>query len=318
MKTHSGAAAIAIMLITAMGVASVSHAGKPPPPPPPPPYNPQIAYYATQGIISYIYVSNADGTDAVPVYTFPNKSVFWFLRFAPNGNRIVFIENHAIKVLNYSVSAQGVTTTSVTTVANEPYNVQRVAVSPDGTELLFCEDTADPNVMAVYVMSIAGGSRTQLALSPYIYSDAVWAHSNTRIAVLYGGGWDQSAGRLEAIQIVDLDPTANYSVVNLATILTNNVSQLYQIFRLESAHTADSLLFYATPTGSTPSVYKIDIGTQAVTRLVYGDAASFSADDSTILFRWFNGTNGLFTLDVATNVVTQITTVGYGAADFVP
>ena len=325
MKTHSGAAAIAIMLITAMGVASVSHAGKPPPPPPPPPYNPQIAYITNQHNTININVSNADGTDAVSLYSLPSKSVLWNLKFAPTGNRIVFIENHNIKVLTFAVSAQGVTTTSITTLTSEPYNVLHVDVSPDGMELLFVEDTADPNISAVYVMSMAGGPTTQLSLSrvlsgEHIYGDAVWAHSNNRIAVLQGAAWDQSANRVEAIQVVDLDPTNNYSIVTLETILTNNISQLYQINRLESAHTADSLLFCATPTGSKAGVYRIDTGTWAVTGpIVPGNSASFSANDSTILFRGYDGTGDLFKLDVATNVVTQlIPKAAGGAPDFLP
>ena len=334
MKAVTGTAAIAIMLIAALGVASVSHAGKQPPPPPPPPYNPQITYHINSkgGSTFTIEVSNADGTDVVPLYTAAQKSFIGRMKFAPNGNRIVFIENHAIKVLTYSVSAQGVTTTSVSTLSMESYNLFDVDVSPDGTQLglslarpdapevVFVEDTADPNIGAVYVMNMSGGGRTQILLTPDLYFDAVWAHSNSRIAVIQGAPWDQSAGRVETIKIVDLDATNNYSIINLATILTNNVSQLYRISRLESAHTADSLLFYATPTGSQTSVYRIDIGTQAVTPpIVPGNEASFNADDSMILFRGYNGTGDLFTLDLTTNVVTQLTSkIIFGAPDFLP
>jgi hypothetical protein len=291
-----------------------------------PAYNPQIVYHVNSkaGSVFTITVSNADGTDVVPLYSTPAKTIIGGMKFAPTGNRVVFNEytsatNSVIKVLTYSVSAQGVTTTSVNTLSTEPYKVLHLDVSPDGTELLFVEDTADPNVSAVYVMSMAGGPRTQIALSPYIYSDAVWAHSNSRIAVLYGSSWDQSAGLLETIQIVDVDPTNGYSIVNLNTVLTNNVSQLYQILRLESAHTTDSLLFTATPTGAQSSVYKVDIGTQSVTPIVTGRQASFSANDSMILFQGYNGTGDLFTLDLTTNAVTQLTSkVVFGAPDFLP
>ncbi|MGN6452468.1 MAG: hypothetical protein ACTHL7_05255 [Steroidobacteraceae bacterium] len=318
---HSRPLAIAMTLTTALGISAISYAGKPPPPPPEP-YNPQITYFTGQGGNSTynLNVTNADGTDLVSLLTTPSKTVVWGLKFAPTGNRIVFIENHSINVLTYAVSAQGVTTTSVKTLTTQPYNVLHVDVSPDGTELVFVEDTANPNLSAVYVMSMSGGQPTQITgLPPDVYTDAVWTRSNTRIAVIQGCSCDQTAGKTETIQTADLDPT-NYSVINLQPLLTNTASNLYQIYRLESAHTVDSLLFTATPTGSPTGIYKIDIGTQSVTPVISpGDDASYSADDSMIVFRGYDGTGNLFTLNVSTNVVIQLTSkVNLGAPDFLP
>jgi Tol biopolymer transport system component len=311
MKTKFGTAAIAAMLTTALGAATNGNAAKPPPPPPPP-YNPQILYTVTSkaGSTATITVSNADGTDVVSLYTSKNITGLNDVKFAPTGNQIVFSEQNDIKVLTYVVSSQGVTTTSVNTLASEPYTVLHVDVSPDGTQLLFVEHTADPNQWAVHAMSMNGGNRTPIQLMPAIYYDAVWAHSSSRIAVIQGGPVQPGYG-VQNIQVIDL--TTN----GITTVFTST-NQLYQVSRLESAHTSDTLLFYATASGSNTGVYTVDIGTQIVTPIVAGWSPSFSSDDSMILFRG-NATGDLFTLNISTNVQTQITSkVVLGRPDFLP
>jgi hypothetical protein len=315
MKTKFGTAAIAAMLTTALGAATNGNAAKPPPPPPPP-YNPQILYTVTSkaGSTATITVSNADGTDVVSLYTSKNITGLNDVKFAPTGNQIVFSEQNDIKVLTYVVSSQGVTTTSVNTLASEPYTVLHVDVSPDGTQLLFVEHTADPNQWAVHAVSMSGGATTQIGLVPDMYYDAVWAHSNTRIAVIQGAPVEAGFG-VQTIQVIDLTNNGITTVFNNSTM---NPLHLYQVSRLESAHTSDTLLFYATPTGSNTGVYTVDIGgMHTVTPIVAGWSPSFSSDDSMILFRG-NATGDLFTLNSA-NVQTQITSkVVLGRPDFLP
>jgi hypothetical protein len=306
-------AAIISSALVACGYASVAPAKSPPLPPEP--YNPQILYTVTSkgGSTATITVSNVDGTDVAALYTSQNITGLNDVKFSTTANQIVFSEQNAIKVLTYAVSPQnGVTTTSVTTVASEPYTVIHVDASPDGSKLLVVEHTADPNQWAVCVMDMTGLNRRQLQLTPAIYYDAVWAHSNSRIAVIQGGPVQQNYG-VQTIQVIDL--TTN----GITPIVTSTINQLYQVSRLESAHTSDSLLFYATPAGSTATtVYTVDIGTQTVTPNVAGWSASFSADDSMILFRG-NATGDLFTLNISANVQTQITSkVVLGRPDFLP
>jgi len=305
-------AAILSSVVVASGYAGVAFSR--PPPPPPPPYNPQILYTVGSkgGSTATITVSNADGTDVVSLYTSKNITGLNDVKFAPTGNQIIFSEQNDIKVLTYAVSSQGVTTTSVNTLASEPYTVLHVDVSPDGTQLLFVEHTADPNQWAVYVMSMTGGNRTPIQLMPAIYYDAVWAHSNSRIAVIQGGPVQAGYG-VQTIQVIDL--TTN----GITPVFTSTNNQLYQVSRLESAHTSDTLLFYATPTGSSTGVYTVDIGVpNTVTPIVAGWGPSFSLDDSMILFRG-NATGDLFTLNISANVQTQITSkVVLGRPDFLP
>lgn len=279
MKMHFGIGAIAASLAMGLGYATVAVSKSPPPPPEP--YNPQILYTSvTQGgRTTTIYVANADGTDAVALYTTGN--ITSQVKFAPP-NRIVFIEQNTLKALTYAVSSQGVTTTNVTTLtAQQPYNTLRLDCSPDGTELLFTEDTATANITAVWLVSMSGGTPQMLALSPGTYFDVVWANSNSRIAVLQlgpvvGGSHSQT------IQVIDLD--ADYNIVNTTTVFDSTMSPLNQIQRIESAHTSDTLIFGAT-SGTSLSVYTLDIGAQLVSLpIVAGGNASFSADDSTILF----------------------------------
>jgi len=283
MKMRFSTGAIAAALATGLGLASVAFSKSPPPPPPP--YNPQILYTAGSkgGNTTTIYVANADGTDAVSLYS--TGHTMSGVKFAPTGNRIVFIEQNAIKVLTYAVSSQGVTTTNVTTLTTEPYNTYPVDVSPDGTQLLFGEDTGNPNQRVVYAMSMSGADKMLINLPPGLYLDPVWvwvnSNSSSSIAVLQDGpvvGGSHS----QMIQVIDLD--ASYNILNTTPVFDSTVNQLNQIARIESAHTSGTLLFSAT-SGSSVSVYTLDIGTQAVILpIVAGGNASFSADDSTILF----------------------------------
>jgi hypothetical protein len=305
-------AAIISSVVVASGYAGVAFSR--PPPPPPPPYNPQILYTVGSkgGSTATITLSNADGTDVVSLYTSKNITGLNDVKFSTTANQIVFSEQNYIKVLTYAVSSQGVTTTSVNTLASEPYTVLHVDVSPDGTQLLFVEHTADPNQYAVYVMRMSGGGRTQIPLMPDIYPDAVWAHSNSSIAVIQGAPVEAGFG-IQTIQVIDL--TNN----GITTVFTSTANGLYQVSRLESAHTSDTLLFYATPTGSSTGVYTVDIGMpNTVTPIVAGWSPSFSLDDSMILFRG-NATGDLFTLNISANVQTQITSkVVLGRPDFLP
>ena len=316
MKTKFRPAAIAAVLTTALGAATNSNAGKPPPPPPPP-YNPQILYTVTGkgGSTATITVSNADGTDVASLYTSKNITGLNDVKFAPTGNQIVFSEQNEIKVLTYMVSAQGVTTTSVNTLVTEPYTVLHVDVSPDGTQLLFVEHTADPNQWAVHAMSMSGGTPTQIGLMPGMYYDAVWAHSNSRIAVIQGAPVEAGFG-VQTIQVIDLDVGNSYTPGASTTVVNSIVNQVYEIQRIESAHNSDTLVFdsYASPAG----VYTVNIGTMVVSPIVAGTRASLSADDSTLLFVGPT-TPDLFTLRLSTNVQTQITSkVLLGRPDFLP
>jgi len=235
------------------------------------------------------------------------------MKFAPTGNQIVFVEQNAIKVLTYAVSSQGVTTTSVTTLTNEPFQPLKVDVSPDGTQLLFTEKTATPSQYAIYVMSMSGGPKTMVSASTNLYMDAVWAHSNSRIGVIEGAQVD---GGLQTIKVFDLD--VNYQIINTTTVFTSTVSQLYQLSRLESAHTSDTLLFAASPSGSNFGVHQVDMGTFAVTGIVAGYNASFNADDSMILFIGPTVVS-LYTLNLGTSAQTQLTSkVLLAQPDFLP
>jgi hypothetical protein len=193
--------------------------------------------------------------------------------------------------------------------------VLHVDVSPDGTQLLFVEHTANPNQWAVHAMSMSGGGPTQIGLMPGMYYDAVWAHSNSRIAVIQGAPVEAGFG-VQTIQVIDLDVGNNYTPGAPMTVLISTDSQLYEIQRIESAHNSDTLVFdsYAPPAG----VYTVNIGTMAVSPIVAGTRASLSADDSTLLFVGPT-TPDLFTLSLNTNVQTQITSkVLLGRPDFLP
>lgn len=313
MRFRFKGASILSSVVVASGYAGLSFSSHSPPPPP---YNPQITYFARTGATTTITVSNADGSDVATLYS--TKNITSGLKFAPNGNRIVFVEQNAIKVLTYAISANGVQTAGVTTLTNEPYQPLHVDVSPDGTELLFTEKTATPGQYSVYVMSMNGGAPTPISLAPDTYYDAVWAHSSSRIAVIQGGPVEAGFG-VQTIQVIDLNVGSNYSVTDITIVFTSTVSQLYQVSRLESAHTSDTLLFTAT-SGSNIGVYTVDIGTMSVSTapLVTGSNASLSADDSTILFVGPTVAN-LFTLNFSSDTQAQITSkVALGDPDILP
>ena len=323
MKLRFKAAVILSSVALASGSALVAFSKSPPPPPPL--YNPQVLYVVGSkgGSTSTITVSNADGTDVVSLYTSKNITGLNNVKFSTTANQIVFSEQNVIKVLTYAVSSQGVTTTSVKTLTSEPYTVLHVDVSPDGTQLLFVEHTANPNEWAVHAMSMNGlQGPTQIGLMPATYYDAVWAHSNSRIAVIQGGPVEAGFGT-QTIQLIDLDVGNNYTPGAPTTVITSTMVGLYQIQRIESAHMSDTLIFDAVPLGSNQSVYTVNssignMGFGTFSQIVAGSDASLSADDSTVLFRG-PPTSQLFTLNLNADTQTQITSkVLLGDPDILP
>jgi hypothetical protein len=203
----------------------------------------------------------------------------------------------------------------VTTLTVEPYNLLQVDVSPDGTQVLFVEETAIPDQQVIYVMSMSGVNKTLINLPPAMYLYAVWANSNSRIAVLQDGpvvGGSHS----QTIQAIDLD--ASYTIINTTPVFSSIASQMNEISRIESAHTSDTLLFNAT-SNSNLSLYTLDIGTQLVSLpIVAGGNASFSADDSTILFEGAT-TISLYEFNVYTRTQTLINSPRlFAQPDFLP
>lgn len=298
MKLHLKSAAVLGFMAAALGFATVAVSGKPPPPPLN--CNPQIAYVDQSASSGVFTVSNADGTCVSRLYSSSNKNITAGMKFVPTGNQIVFTENNSIKLLTYTVTSTGVSTTSITTVSAEPLQPLFVDMSPDGTHLLIVEKNTDApslNHFSIYVLSMIDGTRTLVADDQY--TDAVWAHSNSRIAAIKG----LENGGLQTIEVYDLD--TSYQIANITVVFNSVVSQMNYLSRVESAHTSDMLLFNATSSGAV-NVYTVDIASTAVTSVVAGWNASFNAEDSAVLFEGPTVAN-LKTLDLTTNLQTQIT-----------
>ena len=293
---------VVVSSLSALLASAAALAAKPKPPPPPPNCNPQIAY-VDQSASSGVYtVSNADGTCVSQLYSSSNKNVTGGMKFTPTGNQIIFTENNSIKLLTYAVTSTNVSTTSITTVSTEPLQPLYVDMSPDGTHLLIVEKNTDAptlNHYNLYVLSMIDGTRTLVADDQY--NDAVWAHSNSRIAAIKG----VDNGGLQTIEVYDLDVNYQIEAANTRVVFNSTVSQMNYLLRLESAHTSDTLLFNATSAGAV-NVYTVDIVSNALTSVVAGWNASFNADDSAILFDGPTVAN-LYTLDLTTHMQTQIT-----------
>jgi hypothetical protein len=280
-------------------------------PPPPNAYQPEIAYASNKGTTYSIYVANADGTNAVAVYS--NKGVgASSLSFAPgrgNGSgQLVFIELYSVKLLTFNVTASGVTTSSVVTLATEPTLVHYVNVSPATTAgqfVLYGVGHPD-NTTTIKVISIAGGQPISVATG-YL-GDATWSRDLTRIAVLIGN--PDAAGVVQQIEMWALD--SNF-VAGTATVIYGPLSCNGCLNNLQFARTSDHVIF----DGGLGVINEIDADSPSAATpfAVSGYQACFNHDDTEIIFRRFSDSH-IFVYDISTMIQTPVTPGAAASPDF--
>jgi len=279
------------------------------PPPPPKVYQPEIAYASNQGTTYSIYVANADGTNAVAVYS--NKGFgAGSLSFVPgsgNGSgQLAFYELYSVKLLTFTVTASGITTSSVVTLATEPTLIHYVDVSPPsaaGQFVLYGVGHPD-NTTTIKVISIAGG--TPISVATDNLGDAVWSRDLTRIAVLVGN--PNVAGVSQQIEMLDLDSSFH---AGTATVIYEKSCDGC-LNNLQFARTDDHVIF----DGGQGVIYEIDADVASpsvATRFpVSGYQACFNHDDTEIIFRRFSDSH-IFVYGISTMIQTAVSP-SYGAS----
>ena len=294
---------VVILLVLTQGLANAK-----PSPPPPKAYQPEIAYTSNQGTTYSIYVANADGTNAVAVYS--NKGFgAGSLSFVPgsgNGSgQLVFYELYSVKLLTFTVTASGITTSSVVTLVTEPTLIHYVDVSPPsaaGQFVLYGVGHPD-NTTTIKVISIAGGQPTSVATDNL--GDAVWSRDLTRIAVLVGN--PNVAGVTQHIEMLDLD--SNF-VAGTATVIYGPLSCNGCLNNLQFARTSDHVIF----DGGVGVINEIDADSPSgVTQFpVSGYQACFNHDDTEIIFRR-SADSHIFVYGIYTMIQTPVSP-SYGAS----
>jgi len=295
---------VVILLFLMQGLAQAKQT-----PPPPKVYQPEIAYTSNQGSTYSIYVANSDGTNAVAVYS--NKGFgAGSLSFVPGSGtgsgQLVFYELYSVKLLTFTVTASGITTSSVVTLVTEPTLIHYVNVSPPsaaGQFVLYGVGHPD-NTTTINVISIAGGHPTSVTTGDL--GDAVWSRDLTRIAVLVGN--PNVAGVTQQIEMLDLDSSF---VAGTATVIYEKSCDGC-LNNLQFARTNDNVIF----DGGLGVIYEIDADlaspSVATPFAVSGWQACFNHDDTKIVFRRFSDSH-IFVYDISSMIQTSVSP-SYGAS----
>lgn len=292
-----------ILIFLTQGLAQAKQ-----PPPPPKVYQPEIAYASNQGATYSIYVANADGTNAVAVYS--NKgSGAGSLSFVPgsgNGSgQLAFYELYSVKLLTFTVTSSGITTSSIVTLVTEPTPIHYVNVSPPsaaGQFVLYGVGHPD-NTTTIKVISIAGGQPTSIATGNL--GDAVWSRDQTRIAVLVGNPF--VAGVVQQIEMWSLDP--NF-VKGTAAVIYGPIGCDGCLNNLQFARTGNQVIFDAG-SGVIDEI-DADVPSVATPFAVSGYQACFNHDDTEIIFRRFSDSH-IFVYGISTMIQTPVSP-SYGAS----
>jgi len=283
-------------------------------PPPPKVYQPEIAYTSNQGSTYSIYVANSDGTNAVAVYSnrgFGAGSLSFVPGSGTGSGQLVFYELYSVKLLTFTVTASGITTTSVVTLVTEPTLIHYVNVSPPsaaGQFVLYGVGHPD-NTTTIKVIPTAGGLPTSVA-SGYL-GDAVWSRDLTRIAVLIGN--PSVAGVVQQIEMLDLD--SSFVVQGTPAVIYGPTSCDGCLNNLQFARTGDHVIF----DGAASVMYEIDADTAspsvATPFAVSGYQPCFNHDDTKIIFRRASDTH-IFVYDISTMTQTAVTPGAAARPDF--
>lgn len=304
----STASLVAMLLFLEQGLSQARQT------PPPPAYQPEIAYTSSKGTTESIYVANNDGTNAVAIYSVKGGGV-GEIAFVPGSGsgsgQLVFIEFYSVKLLTFTVTPSGLSTSSIVTLATEPTLIHYVSVSPvtaAGQFVLYGVGHPD-NTTTIKVVSIAGGQITPVDSGNL--GDAVWSRDLTRIAVLIGN--PQVAGVVQQIEMLNLD--SSFVVQGTPAVIYGPTSCDGCLNNLQFARTGDHVIFDGGP----DVMYEIDADTAAPSVAtpfpVSGYEPCFNHDDTKIIFRRASDTH-IFVYDISTMTQTAVTPGAAARPDF--
>jgi hypothetical protein len=219
-----------------------------------------------------------------------------------NGSgQLVFYELYSVKLLTFTVTASGITTSSVVTLVTEPTLIHYVNVSPPsaaGQQFVLYGVGHPDNTTTIKVIPIAGGPPISVATGDL--GDAVWSRDLTRIAVLVGN--PNVAGVPQQIEMWDLDSSF---VAGTTTVIYGPIRCDGCLNNLQFARTGDHVIFDAG-SGVIDEI-DADLASSSVATpfAVSGWQACFNHDDTKIIFRRFSDSH-LFVYDIATMIQTAV------------
>jgi hypothetical protein len=282
--------------------------------PPPPVYQPEIAYTSLKGTTQSIYVANSDGTDAVAVYSVKGAGVgeTAFVPGSGSGSgQLVFIEFYSVKLLTFTVTPSGVTTSSIVTLATEPTLIHYLSVSQvtaAGQFVLYGVGHPD-NTTTIKVVSISGGQPTAVASGNL--GDAVWSRDLSRIAVLVGN--PSVAGVVQQIEMLTLD--SSFIVQGTPVVIYGPISCDGCLNNLQFARATDHVIF----DGASSVMYEIDADVAspsvATPFAVSGYQPCFNHDDTKLIFRRPSDSH-VFVYDITAMTQTAVTPGAAASPDF--
>ena len=225
--------------------------------------------------------------------------------------QLVFIEFYSVKLLTFTVTPSGVTTSSIVTLATEPTLIHYLSVSQVTAArqyVLYGVGHPD-NTTTIKVVSIAGGQPTPVTSGKL--GDAVWSRDLARIAVLVGN--PDVAGVVQQIEVLTLD--SNFVVQPAPAVIYGPTSCDGCLNNLQFARTSDHVIFDGAP-GVVDEI-DADVSSPSVATPfpVSGYSACFNHDDTEIIFRRFSDSH-IIVYDFSTMIQTAVSPSYGSGPDF--
>lgn len=291
-------------------------------------YDPRIAWTSYEGKGDTIYLANADGSLRVAVHK-TNKTTINGLDLGDG--RIAFTESGVLKVISYTVTANGIVASAPVTLdaTGAPYQgAAQPDFSPDGSHLLYLRWVQDPVTGSgqwkeIRVIAADGSAPPKVLVTASMLADTWhmvsprWLNGN-EFAFGRGGGTPYSS----SIMLASLDAAFDLTAPPL-TLFANNDPGFTSLGVVgfedfDISHTGPSIVISANrPTGNVRSFVQFDYVDHTFTTRFsdYGWKGHFQAGDASIVYVHLPTSfsvvgNGVYRWVAATNRATAITGKG--------
>ncbi len=276
-----------VWVIVATMLMSVPMIGAKKPGPPPPPADPAIAFARTERVsgntIDKIMVMNADGSNQAVISQEENFRIFGTPSWSPDGNSIAWCgytftdvpgQNFGVWRIDVEIVEgvpQGSNLQQLVTESEEGtfYNV---AWSPLGDEIAFLVHVYDQPVYKVDAVPAEGGATYNIYTAPEGYglgNGPTWSSDGSQLAV--GGGEVAAGNEGRSIFIIDRET---------GTVAKSLLIGEYFAGLDWARQGSNTLAFHMGD-----MIYTIDIDTETSVQITEGCCASWSPDNSKIVYK---------------------------------
>lgn len=260
-----------------------------------------------------MYLSNADLTNPVLLHSSERRGYLRDPDLHPAGGQVAFIDTRELKLLSYSTNGGGrVSVDSVVTL--DSGNAVYPDFSPDGSKILYSVITQSP-VRQIRIRSTSGALLFQYDV-PNSAENFAWLGNNKFFYALWDGqnrDSDSVNGTVMQLHIVELNP--NFQLLSDTEVLDTRNAEFGDIRSVEYSVTRDALLMTATSKisqGGQDHLFEVDLNSGSYTKLVAGQRAELSADESKAIYREYvqNGRKSGYVvkvLDLVSGAIEQLT-----------